>query len=108
MLLVSLAHLTEAARRVLRRAEEARMEGKPRVKVEEAIRRIISLLSRRRKVSFRRLFSPRPTRDEVVAVFCALLQLLLERKVWAYQERPFGPIYLSLRREVREVAPQQP
>lgn len=103
VILASLPDLVEAARRVLRRAEERVVEGR-KMSLEEAIGRVLSILSERPRVSFRRLFPRRPRRDEVVAIFLAILHLLFERRIWAYQERPFGPIWLSLRRGGSEVA----
>ena len=103
LLVASLPELVEAARRVLSRAE-ARVVGGRRMSLEEAVERVLSILSKRPRVSLRRLFPRRPTREEVVAIFLAILHLLFERRIWAYQERPFGPIYLSLRRGGSKVA----
>lgn len=97
VVVASLPDLVEAARRMLLRAEPRVVKGR-KMSLREAMERVLSILSRRRKVSFRGLFPRRPKRDEVVAIFLAVLHLLLRRRIRAYQERPFGPIYLSLRR----------
>lgn len=105
VLIASLPELVEVAKRAFLKAKERVVEDR-RMSLEEAVERVLSSLGRRPRVSFRRLFPQEPTRDEVVAIFLAILYLLFQRRIWAYQERPFGPIFLSLRRGGSELVPK--
>jgi segregation and condensation protein A len=62
--------------------------------IQECVFRISARL-RRGPVSFTRLFSERPTRDEVVTLFMALLELLRLGRLSIQQGEVFGEIVLS-------------
>ncbi|MCL2544867.1 MAG: segregation/condensation protein A, partial [Clostridia bacterium] len=64
--------------------------------IQECVFRITSRL-RRGPVMFSHLFSDRPTRDEVVTLFMALLELLRLGKLRIEQDGVFGDIRLTQR-----------
>ena len=98
---LTLDGLTAALRRVLERASERQEETAPQ---ERRIRRdsfSISLCAyriqkrlRRGPVAFGDLFSPNPSRDEVISVFLALLELIKLNQATAYQESLFSEIVI--------------
>lgn len=66
--------------------------------VQEQIFRIQGLLGGRSgPVGFRELFSPRPSREEVVTVFIALLELLKLNRIAIEQQGLFGSIEVRAR-----------
>jgi segregation and condensation protein A len=66
--------------------------------VQQQLFRIQGLLGERRgPLGFRELFSPKPTREEVVTVFIALLELMRLNRIALTQEGLFGGISIEAR-----------
>lgn len=102
---LTLDGLVAAFARVLARAEEEGREEnafvpRPIIRDEHdvpgCIRRI-SVFLRRGSVRFEQLFSQNPTREEVVTLFLALLEMLRLGRAEASQEGVYGEIILSPR-----------
>jgi len=101
--------LIAAMRRVLDRiaAEpppepEVREIYRDRISVQACMFAIVSKL-RKGPCRFDDLFSERPTRDEVVTLFMAILELLKLGRLRIEQEGTFGDIQLSENKEPRKV-----
>jgi len=99
---VSVFDLLEAFSRVLESAapDEAEDERKI-VRDEETVEQRVSMvLGKLRRsdgrLSFRRLFSDRPTRREIVVTLLAVLELIKKRRIRAVQEKCFGEIEIAL------------
>jgi len=75
--------------------------------VAEYIRVVTGRLAASRRLSFREIFSNRPTRSELVVTFLALLELVKMRMVKVDQAGEFSEIWLSLavpEEEVKDLA----
>ena len=96
--------LQEAMRRVLERLAEQPPTDAPAREIQRETISVqacmFSVASRLRKgpCTFDSLFSDRPTRDEVVTLFMAILELLRLGRLHIEQTRVFGEIMLSERR----------
>lgn len=97
--------LLEAMRRVMARVAAGPPEAPP---VREIQRTKISVQACMFQISarvgagpcrFEALFSPRPTRDEVVTLFMAILELLRLGRLSLEQTEIFGEIYLKAKKE---------
>ncbi len=102
----SAALLLEAFRALMARVDVDDEEDAPARRIEregytvqEQIFRIQRLLGRGGAVRFGELFSARPTREEVVTAFLALLELLKLGRVTLRQEALYGEITLNAVRE---------
>ena len=98
---LSMDGLVKAFYRMLRRAAEpeetsfhTREIPREPYSIQECVFRISSRV-RRGPVAFTHLFSDRPTRDEVVTLFMALLELLRLGRLRIEQDRIFGEIVLT-------------
>ena len=60
---------------------------------------IQSYLEEKKKVSFNDLFSERWTRNELIATFLAILELVRTRFAWVRQDKQFGEIVIEKREE---------
>ena len=60
---------------------------------------IQSYLDEKKKVSFNDLFSERWTRNELIATFLAILELVRTRFAWVRQDKQFGEIVIEKREE---------
>lgn len=69
------------------------------ISIEEKMIEIQSYLSEKKKVSFNDLFSERWTRNELIATFLAILELVRTRFAWVRQEKHFGEIVIEKREE---------
>jgi segregation and condensation protein A len=94
---VSLFDLIEAMGAVLKRlADKAPREIQLRdIPLAQCIPRIMEAIGTRTRVEFISLFDHLDDRSLVVATFIALLELIRQRAVRAFQEERFGPIYLE-------------
>ncbi len=101
---LTLEGLAEAFRRVLERFAQAPASDAP---VRELPRDrftvhgcMIAILSRvrRRPCAFDMLFSEAPTREEIVTLFMALLELIRTGRVSVGQDDPYGEIMVSARK----------
>jgi segregation and condensation protein A len=63
--------------------------------VSDRINNIITLLRTRDKIIFHEIFSPRPTRAEVISTFLAILELTKLHYILVLQERIYGAIHIS-------------
>lgn len=102
---LSLDGLMEALARLSARLleqREARETGNRVIRLDRhsVARCMQDILQKTRKgaVSFFKLLSPEPTRNEIVTLFLALLELLKQDKLQAVQENPAGEILLSRKR----------
>ncbi len=66
------------------------------VKVADKIREIRELVQHTDVVRFGDLFRPGSTRMEIVATFLAMLELIRQKAILAFQRQVFGPIELAL------------
>jgi segregation and condensation protein A len=69
------------------------------VSIEEKMIQIQSYLEEKKKVSFNDLFSERWTRNELIATFLAILELVRTRFAWVRQDKQFGEIVIEKREE---------
>ena len=60
---------------------------------------IQSYLAEKGKVSFNDLFSERWTRNELIATFLAILEIVRTRFAWVRQDKQFGEIVIEKREE---------
>jgi len=60
---------------------------------------IQSYLMEKRKITFRELFPLSWTRNELIATFLAVLELVRTRFAWVRQEEQFGEIVIEKREE---------
>lgn len=98
---IALEELLRAlGRALLATSREAEVESveAPRHRVEDKILVIEERLRVSGRLSFRRLLEPGASRDEVIATFLAVLELLKAGQIEAEQETPFGEIFLVPRR----------
>jgi len=65
--------------------------------VEMKLQELRVVLTVKRQVRFRELFTPEQSRLELVVTFLALLELMRQRVAHAVQERPFADIIIALR-----------
>lgn len=95
---VPLDALVAAARRVLRTIPEpASADGVVEpfsITIQEKINVIDTTLSHRRRISFVELLTSSYTRQEVIVTLLAVLELIKQLKIGAYQDRMFGEIIL--------------
>lgn len=94
----TLFDLLDAFQRVLKRAPaETVHEVLPdRIRVADRMMEMLDLLSARKSMLFEDFFERAPSRQEIVATFLALLELVRMRVIQAFQAEPFGPIHLKL------------
>ncbi|MBR5108955.1 MAG: segregation/condensation protein A [Clostridia bacterium] len=95
-----LAAFARVMARVKEEGEEPIQTARRIVRDEYTVPRCSAHILRRLKkgpVKFDELFSPQPTRDEVVTLFLALLELLRLGRVSAEQEGIFGDMMLEAR-----------
>lgn len=102
---LSLAGLMEAMARLSARLldrEEVQAASNRVIKLDRhsVARCMHDIMQKTRKgeVSFFRLFSQKPTRNEIVTLFLALLELLKQNKLSASQDLPAGDILISRKR----------
>ena len=69
------------------------------ISIEEKMIQIQSYLVEKTKVSFNDLFSERWTRNELIATFLAVLELVRTRFAWVRQDKQFGEIVIEKREE---------
>jgi segregation and condensation protein A len=69
------------------------------ISIEEKMIQIQSYLAEKKKVSFNDLFSERWTRNELIATFLAILELVRTRFAWVRQDKQFGEIVIEKREE---------
>ena len=69
------------------------------ISIEEKMIQIQSYLVEKKKVSFNDLFSERWTRNELIATFLAILELVRTRFAWVRQDKHFGEIVIEKREE---------
>ncbi len=62
--------------------------------VQECMFRIQTALFNRKKVYFTELFEASPTREEIVSVFVALLEMIKLERVAVMQEATYGELVL--------------
>ncbi|HOW88083.1 MAG TPA: segregation/condensation protein A [Candidatus Omnitrophota bacterium] len=67
------------------------------ISIEEKMIQIQSYLAEKKKVSFNELFSERWTRNELIATFLAILELVRTRFAWVRQDKQFGEIVIEKR-----------
>jgi segregation and condensation protein A len=65
------------------------------ISIEEKIELIKQMLSERKSVWFRDLFSARITKNELIAVFLALLEIIRSKFAKVEQEKQFGDILIT-------------
>jgi segregation and condensation protein A len=97
---VNLFELLDALKGVLKRVEDKKSifeVTKEKITVTEKIVEILGKLKQQKSISFASLFDELTTREEVIATFLALLELLRQRMVRALQSTPFGPIRIVRR-----------
>jgi len=95
---VSIFDLLAAFNEVFKRAAEAPVAEilGDEVKVADKIREIRELVQHTDVVRFGDLFRPASTRLEIVATFLAMLELIRQKAILAFQRQVFGPIELAL------------
>jgi len=69
------------------------------ISIEEKMIQIQSYLTEKKTVSFNDLFSERWTRNELIATFLAILELVRTRFAWVRQDQHFGEIVIERRDE---------
>jgi len=69
------------------------------ISIEEKMIQIQSYLDEKKTVSFNDLFSERWTRNELIATFLAILELVRTRFAWVRQDKHFGEIVIEKREE---------
>ena len=69
------------------------------VSIEEKMIQIQSHLDEKGKVSFNDLFSERWTRNELIATFLAVLEIVRTRFAWVRQDKQFGEIVIEKRND---------
>ena len=69
------------------------------ISIEEKMIQIQAYLEEKKKVSFNDLFSERWTRNELIATFLAILELVRTRFAWVRQDKQFGEIVIEKREE---------
>lgn len=94
------ADLVEALRRALAPARGLRRVlvrvQRERIRLDERIRFVWEAIAAATDlVPFRRLLGRRPSRAEIVVTFLAVLELVRDRRVTAWQAEPLGEIYLA-------------
>ena len=97
---VNLFELLDALKGVLKRVEDKKgifEVTKEKITVTEKVVEILGKLKQQKSISFASLFDELTTREEVIATFLALLELLRQRMVRALQSTPFGPIRIVRR-----------
>jgi segregation and condensation protein A len=97
---VNLFELLDALKGVLKRVEDKKSileVTKEKITVTEKVVEILGRLKQQKSISFASLFDELTTREEVIATFLALLELLRQRMVRALQSTPFGPIRIVRR-----------
>ena len=97
---VTLLALQEAAQEVLYPSDLPEPQASiqlPRITIRQQIRLIRSRLSNWAKTTYRKLLSKDPSRVEAVVTLQAILELIKQHAVEAYQEELFGDIAVELR-----------
>jgi len=69
------------------------------ISIEEKMMQIQSYLTEKKRVSFNDLFLERWTRNELIATFLAVLELVRTRFAWVRQDKHFGEIVIEKREE---------
>jgi segregation and condensation protein A len=84
--------------RELKEKEEIKLL-KEEITIDQRMNEILNLLikNKQKKVSFSQLFSLYRTKIQTIITFLALLELIRQNKVSAFQASGFGEIYLSLK-----------
>jgi len=106
---IGIYQLAEAFHRLMRQlpVETFHEVIREQLSVAEYIRVVTGRLAASRRLSFREIFSNRPTRSELVVTFLALLELVKMRMVKVDQAGEFSEIWLSLavpEEEVKDLA----
>lgn len=68
------------------------------ISIQDKMADIVRVLQERRRLPFQDVLIRSGSRSEVIAAFLAVLELVRLRRVEVFQEGPFGPMELSLRR----------
>jgi segregation and condensation protein A len=94
---VTLFDLVRAFREVLQRFESQRaMEmSQEEVTIEQALADFRQILLIHDKIAFSTFFAQARSRQYVIALFLALLELMRLREVWVYQRKAFEEIHIS-------------
>ena len=69
------------------------------ISIEEKMMQIQSYLTEKKRISFNDLFSEQWTRNELIATFLAVLEIVRTRFAWVRQEKQFGEIIIEKRDE---------
>lgn len=69
------------------------------ISIEEKMIQIQSYLMEKKKITFSELFPVSWTRNELIATFLAVLEIVRTRFAWVKQEKQFGEIYIEKREE---------
>ncbi len=69
------------------------------ISIEEKMIQIQAYLVEKKKVSFNELFSERWTRNELIATFLAVLEIVRTHFAWVRQDKQFGEIVIEKREE---------
>ncbi|MCB9800068.1 MAG: segregation/condensation protein A [Candidatus Omnitrophica bacterium] len=69
------------------------------ISIEEKIAEVSNLLNRKQKVLFSELFKTRWTRNELIATFLALLEIVRTKIAFVKQDNQFGEIIIEKREE---------
>jgi segregation and condensation protein A len=69
------------------------------ISIEEKMMQIQSYLAEKKRISFNEFFSERWTRNELIATFLAVLEIVRTRFAWVRQEKQFGEIVIEKREE---------
>lgn len=93
---VGLFELAAAFRELLKEVPEESFHqvDVERLSVTDRVNAILSVLSERKSLAFREMFSERPDRHEVVVTFLAMLELVKMRLVRLMQNSRFGNIWI--------------
>lgn len=72
------------------------------VSIEEKVNFITEVLLKEREVLFSRLFNERSTKNELIATFLALLEMIKLKKIQIVQSEIFGEIMIQSKQKVSE------
>jgi len=96
---LSLAELVEAARSALSRTHSPddleRVVNLPRITIRQKIAHLLQVLRRVSRTTFRQFIRERTSRTEIVVTFLAVLELVKQRLILAYQPALFADIEIE-------------
>lgn len=96
---ITVANLTAALRAALARtdqlAESVSVARRRVITVDRQIQRLRGVLKQQERVQFRELLSAQPDRIEISVTLLAVLELIKQREINAYQPYLFGPIEIA-------------